>query len=465
MKRFLILTIILWLACFKTQAGEVLIQSEAIDHPDLILYNVNFESYTTYRQDFKDSVTTFFSVLETGYDVKIFQTLDANLYPYYAFTAKPALPDSLRHALQKKLMSVKPITTYYLPFTTLFTIHANGGCQKRGLDYSPILENPLKAQLRPYTVLDLNVQYALLQKWIQKGTLPVITAIFNENPAQCKLAFGTEKITADQLLSAYEKRTLSSKSEYFKDNPQLIPALKVMFLSAQGRFDYAQCYMRMIYQFEASKTLIRYLLDQFNNRLRYYLAEEERLVNTAETMNLAEKNLFLDSLRVINPSSITFLHARLDKIQNPLVSNYPPSESAIKDRFLSVNPMRSLVINPLSKKDAYDNSLRLEAADYFIDAETFDADFERYAEVALKLEAYEFAADLYWMLYQAAAKNPDQTEKTDYELHYRYALSKISSTTENRNKTDAKTFKKRDKQLKKQMTKSATYKNFKPEAP
>lgn len=464
MKQFLILILPLLLNSFKTQAGEVLIQSEPIDHPELILYNIDFEDYTTYQHAFEDSLTAFFSALETGYDVKIFQTLDANLYPYYAFTAKPAFPDSLRHALQKKLMSVKPITTYYLPFSTLFILNANGGCKKRGVDYSPQLEKPQESRLRPYAVLNLNDRYLLLEKWINEEALPLISAMLEGNKTEPTGSHRAQKKgIPTQWTKALENSQLMIQENLpFKDNPQLTPALKMMLLGAQGRFDYAQCYMRMIYQFETEKTLIRYILDQFNNRLRYYLAEEQRLIKTAETLNLTEKDLFLDSLNQINPASINLLYARIDKDRSPFVSTNPPNERAIRDQFLNVNPMRSLVLNPLSKKDAYSNALRLEAADYFIDPETFDADFERYAEVALKLEAYEFAADLYWMLDQAAAKNPDQTKKTDYGLYHRYALSKIRTRdTEKTNKADHKAFKKMDKQLQRQMKKNAAYKNFK----
>ncbi len=177
---------------------------------------------------------------------------------------------------------------------------------------------------------------------------------------------------------------------------------------------------------------------------------------------------------MINPMSHDAIYHQIDPNISPLVSTDPYYQ--LRKDYKKSNPMYSTVLRPTGKTDAYQNYLRTLTVDFFIDAETFESDFPRYAEIALELENYEFATDCYWMLWRNADfeekpppitigvehKTRDEDAILFYKFRYEYAASKLPNSTLEQSKQQEKRFKRLDKKLRKRKKKHSTYKKFIP---
>ncbi|NOQ72574.1 MAG: hypothetical protein GQ574_11260 [Crocinitomix sp.] len=471
MKHKLII-LFLFLNCFSgSMAATVKLDVNFIDHEKLLQHNFDPRTYANYQQAFQDSISLFFNDFKAGQNVKIIQTLDPNLFPFYSFSAKPALHDTVRHALQKTLMSIRPITSLYLPFSSEIIVTINGGCKDRGLDYSPQLTNPLKLRQSKYEYGSLQQNFDFLKDWIDLGALPILKKILESDierrgiqlTIEERKAFATQEDGVDANFISADARSARYYGAMLKlrlNNSPLI-VFRAMETAYSGRISYAQRTLQMVYQFESNNSLLRYVMDAFNWRMNYYLQKEQGLLqNVSSTHNAERDEADLEVIRqilTINSMSSNALTRLFTLVHGTHYAVYPWTTEQIN--FKASDPMHADTIPALFKEQAYFNSLRASTTEMFIDAETFDDDFPKYAEIALKLGDYDFAADLYWLLENRAIEALD-ANAGEYRFRRFYALHKLNPDATIDKKTK-RMFKRLDKKLRKAMKRHPRYKNFK----
>ncbi|MFT5822720.1 MAG: hypothetical protein ACI8ZM_003977 [Crocinitomix sp.] len=473
MKHKLILLFLL-LNCFSiSKAAMVSFEIKFIDHEELLQHNFDSRTYANYQQAFQDSISTFFHDFKEGQNVKIIQTLDPNLFPFYSFSAKPALHDTVRHALQKKLMSISPIASSYLPFSSEIIVTINGGCKDRGLDYSPQLTLQKKLIQSKYEYGNLQQNFDFLKGWIASGALPILRNMLESDikrrgiqlTVEERKAFATGEDGVDEKFLNAEISNARYSGAMLKLNPnnRTLIVFKAIEVAYSGRIQCAQRTLQMVYQFEPNNSLLRYVMDEFNWRMNYYLQKEQALLYSVSSIyNTAriESDLeTIDNILIINPISSNSL-TRLFTLLSATDVNYI-IDSWIKERyrFKNSDPMRVDTIHAFIKEEAYFNALRASTADMFIDAETFENDFPKYAEIALKLKAYDFAVDLYWMLENQAIVALDDNGE-EYRIRRLYAEHKLNPDAAIDKKLK-RMFKRLDKKFRKEMKRHPRYKNFK----
>lgn len=467
-----LIILFLFLQCFSvSKAATVNFEVNFIDHEKLLAYNFEPHGYANYQKAFQDSILDFFADFKEAQNVRIIQTLDPNLYPYYSFSAKPALHDTLRHSLQKVLMSIRPITSLHIPFSSEHIITINGGNKDRGLDYSPQLTNPLNMRQSKYEFGDFKQNNDFLYHWLQNGAMPILSKMIKSSVQHNNIELTTEEKKAFRTISegvdANFQTALIRNTRYWNvmqkmpSDDRTLLVFNAMHMGANGRIQYAQKTLQMVYQFESSHTLLRYMMDEFNWRMNYYLQKEQGLLssisrNYDETRHEADLEK-LQSILDINPNSEETLARLFLLVDNVQYAVYPWGNE-LRNFNLS-DPMRQDTIIAKSSQEAYNNYLRGSTADMFIDAETFENDFPKYAEIALKLNAYEFAADLYWMLANKAKSEANKNADT-YFFRHQYALHKLLPDAPISKKLK-KRFKRLDKKFRKEMKRHPRYKNFK----
>ncbi len=482
MKTYLLLFAYLVLNVRQVAASELVIISKPLDHSGLITANFDSLEYATYQRNFEDTVRSFFSQFNTKLELKIIQTFDQNLDPYFTFSSKPILTDSLRSALEKKLTQLTPINARYLSFSNQYSLVLNGGITARDMLFLPELSDPRQLRQNDYAFLDIKKNYEAVQSWIRTSALPLLIELMSSHPerlySNTNVPFdfsGDAKQTALELITnANFDLFYRSSLPNFEDNPQLLIAIKTMRLAAKGQFDYAQLYIAMVYNFESRNSLVRYILDELSWRLAYYFRLEGLLLAAAESQtNPNEKHALIDSILTVNPLSTGALYATIDPTRNHLTSSYPYLSQW--QAYSTSNPMYIFTRQSASKKEAYQNYLRITSYDLFMDPETYANAHAHYASLALEIEEYDFAADLYWMLSRAIGKKNDseyamgvaessesdeKATKTLYEMRYAYALNAMGYRTEADKKTK-KSYTSLHKSFQKKMKQHASYKEFK----
>jgi hypothetical protein len=166
------------------------------------------------------------------------------------------------------------------------------------------------------------------------------------------------------------------------------------------------------------------------------------------------------------------LYASIDPDANHLKSNY--AYTSQWEGYIISNPMYVMTRKAGTAKEAYQNYLRTISYDLFIDPETIASAHENYAHLALEIESFDFAADIYWMLMNAtkqkqdnefAMTNPSITEdqrsanKETYEFKFNYARYELGEL-HSLDKQSIKTFNRYRKELNRTLKKSEVYKNF-----
>ncbi len=460
------------LRCFTiSKAAPVKIDVTFIDHEKLLSHNFDPRSYANYQQAFQDSVIDYFSEFKQGQNVRIIQTFDPNLYPLYSFSAKPVLVDSVQHQLQKLLMSIRSISSLYMSFTSEIIVTINGGCKDRGLDYTPILKNPLLLRQSKYEYGSFKQSFDFLKDWLENSGMPLLIDIHNSNVRHQKIeltedekkAFSTVKFGIlntthqDYLNTSFYWQVLRKMKIDYKT----LMVFRAMAAAYDGRIQHAQALLQMIYQFESSNTLLLYIMDEFNWRMNYYLQKEQGLLQSiGKTFNeqtLSQDLQLLEDILKINYMSQPAL-TRLFKIERAS-GQKSPFLVVTRGDYIRSNPSSMDTVVANSPFQAYRNGLISEAADLFIDAETFEDDFPKYADISLKLKDYEFAAELYWMLTNQPLGNSEK-DVANYRFRHEYALHKLNPNAPIDKKLK-KQFKRLDKKFRKEMKKHPRYKKFK----
>ncbi len=466
----------------QAKAADIEFTRSAIDHEDLIQYNFEPGEFAEFERIFEDSLLSFFQSYKRAQEIRIIQTFDSELNPFYSFSAKPILTDSIRHALQKKLMKIDPIYSRYIPCSFSYTLSLNGGYLKRDATFLPQLEPPLQTRQNSYAIADFKDSYSLLIEWIETGAMPVLVEIMQDKNGQIL----GENTVSNSSSSALKNEAIKlikmpdfdsfyhDKLDKLTNDPQLLVAIKAMRLAALGHFDHAQLLTAMIYQFESRNSLLRYLLDELAWRISFYSRHEGMILSAVEFEEDKEKKReLIDSILTINPMSSMALYASIDPDANHLKSNY--AYTSQWEGYIISNPMYVMTRKAGTAKEAYQNYLRTISYDLFIDPETIASAHENYAHLALEIESFDFAADIYWMLMNAtkqkqdnefAMTNPSITEdqrsanKETYEFKFNYARYELGEL-HSLDKQSIKTFNRYRKELNRTLKKSEVYKNFK----
>ena len=467
----------------QARAVDIEFTRSALDHEDLIRYNFEPGKFEEFERIFEDSLLSFFQSSKTAQEIRIIQTFDSELNPYYSFSAKPMLTDSVRHALQKKLMKIDPIYSRYIACSFSYTLVINGGYLKRDATFLPQLEPPRQTRQNTYAIADFKESYTLLIEWIETGAMPVLVEIIQDKDRQI-LGENTVSNSSSAALKnkAIKLIKMPAFDSFYHDklnkltnDPQLLVAIKAMRLAALGHFDHAQLLTAMIYQFESRNSLVRYLLDELAWRLAFYSRHEGIIVSAVEfEQDIEKKRELIDSILRINPMSSMALYASIDPEANHLKSNYDYSSQW--ERYVISNPMYVMTRKAGTAKEAYQNYLRNVSYDLFMDPETIAYAHENYAQLALEIESFDFAADIYWMLMNTtkqkqdnefAMSNPSISDdqrianQQTYEFKFNYARYQLGELN-SLDKKSIKTYNRYRKELNRTMKKNEVYKNFKP---
>lgn len=463
--------------------ADIEFMRSAIDHEELIRYNFEPGEFEEFERSFEDSLLSFFQSSKTEQEIRIIQTFDSELNPFYSFSAKPILADSVRHALQKKLMKIDPIYSRYIACSFSYTLVINGGYFKRDATFLPQLEPPRQMRQNSYAISDFKESYALLIEWIETGAMPLLVEIMQDMDRQIlgELTVSNSSSAAlkNEALNLIKMPNFDSyyhdKLNKLTNDPQLLVAIKAMRLAALGHVDHAQLLTAMIYQFESRNSLVRYLLDELAWRLAYYNRHEGIILAAVEfEKDKEKKQTLIDSILTINPMSSMALYASIDPEANHLKSNY--AYSSQWERYVISNPMYVMTRRAATAKEAYQNYLRTISYDLFVDPETIAAAHENYAQLALEIESFDFAGDIYWMLMNTAKQKQDNefvmsnpsisdaqqlTNQLAYEFKFNYARYELGEL-KSLDKKSIKTFNRYRKELNRTMKKSEIYKKFIP---
>lgn len=427
MRQIVLLSLLLILFGSNGRTQAVEIDMGMVEHDKMHVYNFKNESYGEYVQSINDSLKVWLSDTSFVYPVVFSVRFSPEHSPELNFLSHEN--DDIRGYLSRKWDTFEDMRSLYLPQELIV-----------------IIQDSTEKQVQPNAIMGwkLKRKSTETQKWNERE--------YDAN--YLELIHWT--INALQLLDVYELRKAkdlfgSSLSEdpvklreMFKGDPQLFPIKRMFELVKNGKLEYARLYMEQIFQFESSGSFLHFMVTELHWRLLVLKIQEIKASRTKD----------FESIKKVHGNNHTLLWYRLDTINPPTSNTYETPKLLVL--YNSNFPLSKKHLAPYSKASAYRSALREELENLFIDAESFEDDFIRFGEIAIILEDYAFATDYFWMLLNDSNRS---NKYADAFFYYEYSLYKQDLLL-GLSKKEEKRFKKRNKQFKKEMKRSAAYRNY-----
>ena len=246
---------------------------------------------------------------------------------------------------------------------------------------------------------------------------------------------------------------------------QLVPVTKVFMLVSQGRLDEANIYIDMIRYFSNPKAIANDYLEELAWRINTFNDELVQDVNKGivehDKGNYdAAMKIYKDILQQYPGSAWTLYELYYSKNMKELAGGKKDDRSdwdKAKKGIYENNPMYHMDVRASNGKEAYLLFRRQEQGTLFKRQGQTLEDVFKYADIAMDLGVYDFAAQLFWFT------STYGKEDSQISLHrYLYCLDKLGVKNLKANfKGDfEKIFKDIDKEKEKEMKKNDFYKSF-----
>lgn len=349
--------------------------------------------------------------------------------------ARPKLDKTIIQSLSSKISKHKSPRTKITDFSLAIIAKLNDGCQKE-IEFTPVITFPEERNLSEYKMLDLIGKKKALQDWVQNEVIPIVTHYeTNVDPKfEGVLNVGRMLEQGEYFNTNIEKLT-EEKFEYWRatmemsGGNQLIPFTKICMLIAKGEFDKAKRLLFIISFFSGESTLPSIFHDEMSTKLDLLTEELSNAIN--EGIALHDKGKYKKAVSHYETLLKTFPHSAWLNYEL-----YFSKSSDMKDKdkidrewnkskqiIYSCDPMYHMNVQAKSGKEGYLLFRRQEINMLFKSKNNIKADFIKYADIALDLENYGFAAQLYWLILNYFSK--EDYDDRNIIGHYLYCLDKL----------------------------------------
>ena len=378
----------------------------------------------------------------------------------------------------EKLNKIKKLESLHVTYHLAYILQIQAGCIDKEAPYVPELVVPVQREFNTLKDASLGEVRKQIQAWAQNDVLPVLAAFENKvDPkfagvkAVGKVLTGLDVKGEPDIVALTEGNTNYWRAimEMTAGN-QLISTSKIFMHVAVGEFDYANMYLEILNYFADPKTVSGHFLKELKWRMDIFQEELTAQINGGIMMHDANKYQpaikTYERILMDYPNSAWALY-ELYFARNSSKLYLDPNEvddrsdwDAAKKEIFKANPLYSLDVRASTGREGYLMMRRASISTLFKKEEEFDRDFVKYADIALDLGVYGFAAHLYWLTMLSRPK--EEYEGRDLLSYFLYCLDKIGDKDIKKNfKGDFdKSFAEITGERRKLMEASPTYKAF-----
>ena len=280
----------------------------------------------------------------------------------------------------------------------------------------------------------LEFQFKAIQNYIRTEIFPFCLALAYANGQHNKAVFSyledLEKI--DWKLPDLTDHYTTNSNRYWNAlessdaSHDLLPYFKTLLLLYEGKSTYAHHYISLIYNLCPPHESMQHLLDRVVALSGIYRSvESEWSKNIDHVKRGGDVNKEIQEctdILAFNPNSEKALSNLIEMNANSKVNPHFKYKD-YQDQLISTNPMSASLTVISTKEAAYEQYLRKETINYFVDPYHFDQNFYDFAEVALSLKKYDIAADAIHLI--RSNNRINELNLFNTEIYYDYALYKL----------------------------------------
>lgn len=391
--------------------------------------------------------------------------------PTMKLYSNPQINADLETKFLNEISALNIANTKLVDFPILISI--NSKFDETNVDFKDI-DLPNQRTVTEYQKADLKTKLALNKSYAINEVLPVLAAYQTivDSKFEGVKNFGNLIATTNFNSSQDVIKLTGNNPDYWRATMemelenQLIPVTKIFMFISQGEFDYAQKYIEIVSMFSKPETYANDYLNEIKGRLKLFSEQLNAEINKG--IEEHDKGEFEKAVAIYNgildeyPNSSWanfenfYSQSELNKKTGNKALNSTENWNLKKGKVLDHNPFYSLPIGPQSAEDAYLLYRRNSLNQLFRDKDQQLKHVDLYADIAMDLKIYDFAAQLYWFTSSYADKKNNSIYK------YLYCLEKlgVSDLKQNFKGNFEKEFKNIEKNKEKEMVSSTAFKSY-----
>jgi tetratricopeptide (TPR) repeat protein len=406
-------------------------------------------------------------------EILVLITLHKEQQASISIGSRPKQDKSSTEELLGKIKKLTSPRTKIVDYSLAIIAQVNNGCSDKDMAFIPKVIFPNEQGLAEFEKLDLANKKISLQNFMTNEVIPVAAAY--ETTVDAKFG-GVRNIGAIMQKGksgfADVNKVTCNNPDYWRatmemsKGNQLIPFSKVCMHIAMGEFDAAKNLFSILNFFSEQSSLPAKYYDEISSKLEIIDSELGTEINKGIALhdkgNFNEAMALYENLLKTFPKSawlnyeLYFSRTAGIKDMDEIDREWNKSKKVI----YQCDPLYPINVRAKTGKEGYLLFRRQELKTLFKSKENYRKDFVKYADIALELEDYGSAAQLYWLILTYFSK--DDYNDRDMLSYYLYCLDKLGDKETIKNFKDdfLNKFKKVEKEQKKIMEESSIYKSF-----
>lgn len=442
---------------------------------DMVTY-ATLDTLVLYRWNkrVQASVKAFLALEKTDHDVMVLVTLPKNKPAFIEVSSRPQLSAERTAHLIRRIESLsRPPRSKLTEYAYLINAQVGMGCQNPQLKFLPKVALPEEKVRAQFEAADLAGKAELFENWVIEDVLPILcyyedtlrTQLRGVNAIGDILRNGTYRDSSTHTLTVANPTYWRATMEVESGNGLVILS-KICLHIVNGEYDLAQRYLNVAQVFPEQNSMALNFYQQFDFRMEWLFDDLQATVREGkkfqEQGDFESAALFFEDQLKVLPRSAIFNYQKYYS-RSLLMTEHAPEDiiqlwKDCKRAVYACDPLFNMPMPTHSSKDVYLMSKRHEINLLFDNQRTIQNRILEYADIALDLEVYGFAAHLYWLI--IGNKPPEFTER-DILAHYLYCLDRLGDTENIRSFEEEYTrqkFKKIEKERERVMETNEVYK-------
>lgn len=436
--------------------------------------NIDQDKYIKYLGKITDLTKSAFKDIAENQKIALVLVSHKNNKPTIRFYSNPKINAEKESNYLKGLDELSVENTKLVDFPILITLNEKNG--EVSSDFKELVL-PNDQTNNEYENADLKKKYELNKTWAINEVLPVLSAyetIVDDKFAGVK-NFGKLVATTNFNESQNVVNLTSKNPDFWRANlemsvgNQLIPVTKIFTLVSQGEFDHAIKYMEIVQLFSSPKSIANdYLkelsqrLGSFNKQLNYEIGkgiEQHDKGNYEKAISVYKGILSNYPNSAWTNYELYYSQNALDLKNDKIKAGDRTDWDNAKINIFKCNPLYNMDVRASNGREGYLLFRRQEISQLFKSQDEQIKDVYKYADIAMDLGVYDFAAQLFWYSTTFDKGN----EKALFRFLYCIEQLGVTNLKDQFKGDCEKEFKKIEEKKEKEMKESKIYKSFKNE--
>ena len=386
------------------------------------------------------TVKAFLMTEGGNHDIMVLVTMPKGKPAFVEVSSRPQLnPERTGHLIRRIEGLSRPPRSRLTEYAYLINAQVGRGCEDPQLKFLPKIALPEEKVRAQFEAADLAGKAKLFSTWVEEDVLPVLSYYQDTLRTQLRGVNAVGEILQQGLYRDSSVRALTVENPTYwratmemESGNGLVILSKICLHILDGEYDLARRYLNVAQVFPEQNTMALSFYRQFDFRMEWLFDDVRALVREGKEIqtkgDFKGAQLFFEGHLEVLPHSAIFNYEKYYS-QSLLMSDAEP-ESIIqlwkdcKAVVYACDPLFNLPIPTKSSKEVYLMSKRHEINLLFNNQRQIQEHVLDYADIALDLEVYGFAAHLYWLI---IGNKPDEYDDRDILAHYLYCLEKLGN--------------------------------------